>query len=120
MKTKDLKHAEITGGKASISREIGGKSTAFGDWLMAINIELVPNKKIVQKWRGADWPDGHFSLATFEIEDDRNGSKLVFTQTGIPYDKYDDISDGWKDHYWEKMKKIFKKLLDTSPVSPTR
>lgn len=99
------KHSQLTGDRASISRQMGGRSTAFGDWLEAINVELIPDKKIVQRWRGSDWPKGHYSLATFEIKEKTdNGSILIFTQIGIPEDKFDDISDGWYEHYWDKIK----------------
>ena|SRR5258708_23757283 len=50
------KHEVFSDAKASISREIGETSTAYDGWIEAINIELVPDKKIVQAWRGQDWP----------------------------------------------------------------
>ncbi|MBM2832567.1 MAG: YndB domain-containing protein, partial [Dehalococcoidia bacterium] len=55
------KHAKFTGDSATISREIGGKFTAYGDYAEGINLELVPDKKVVQSWRGSDWPEGHYS-----------------------------------------------------------
>ncbi len=41
------KHSEFTGEEANISREVGGKFNAFGDYIMGINLELVPDKKII-------------------------------------------------------------------------
>ncbi len=45
------KHSAFTGGKASISRVVGGKYTAYDNYVNGKNIELVPDKKIVQSWR---------------------------------------------------------------------
>ena len=54
------RHAKFTGAKARISREIGGKIQAYEGYVDGVNLEIVPNRKIVQSWRGSDWPEGHF------------------------------------------------------------
>ena len=51
------KHAAFSGGKATISREIGGTITAYDDYITGRNIELIPDRKIVQDWRAVDWPE---------------------------------------------------------------
>jgi len=40
---------------------------AYDDYIAGKNIELVPDKKIVQDWRAVDGPEGYFSRVTFEI-----------------------------------------------------
>jgi len=99
------KHSEFSGAKAEISREVNGKFTAYDGWIEGSNVELIQDKKIVQKWRGSDWPEGHFSTATFELEESNGGTKLTFTQTDVPEENFKDISKGWHDHYWDKIKK---------------
>ena len=103
------KHAAFTGAPADISREKGGRVRAYDGWIEAENVEIVQDKKIVQAWRGADWPKGSVSKATFAISKTPTGSKLVFTQTGVPIAFFDDISKGWQEHYWSKMKKFLEK-----------
>lgn len=103
------KHSKFTGDKANISRDVGGKFTAFGGWVEGINVKLVPNKRIVQKWRGRDWPRGHYSTATFEFKEIKGGTRLNFTQIAVPKEHYNKINDGWVEHYWDKMKKLLKK-----------
>ena len=61
------KHSLFSGSKASISRRVGGTFTAYDGYAEGVNLELVPGKKIVQSWRASDWPDGHYSKATFAI-----------------------------------------------------
>ncbi len=103
------KHAKFTDGKASISRKVGGKFSTFDGYAEGKNLELVPDEKIVQTWRAADWPDGHYSTITFKLTKIESGTKLDFTQIGVPEDQYEDISQGWRDFYWKSMKAFFKK-----------
>ena len=103
------KHSAFTSSKCKIAREAGGKFSAYDGYIFGGNLEIVPDKKIVQSWTCTDWPDGHFSKATFEIGKSKNGAKLSFTQTGVPKDFFDEISSGWHEHYWEKMKVLFEK-----------
>ena len=96
-------HARFTGAEASISREVGGAFTAYDGFLTGTNIELAPDTKIVQSWRADDWPQDHYSTVTFMLEETEGGTRLTFTQTGVPDQSYDDINQGWRDHYWSKM-----------------
>jgi uncharacterized protein YndB with AHSA1/START domain len=45
------KHAAFSGGAAKISRAVGGEMMAYDDYITGKNIELIPDKKIVQDWR---------------------------------------------------------------------
>ena len=42
------KHARLIGSKAVISPDVGGKFSLWGGDIEGVNLELVPNKKIVQ------------------------------------------------------------------------
>ena len=103
------KHATFTGGKAVISRKVGGKFNVFDGYAEGKNIELIPDKKIVQSWRASDWPEGVYSQVTFLIEEVDGKTKLTFTQTGVPDEQYADISQGWRDYYWKPMKEMLEK-----------
>jgi uncharacterized protein YndB with AHSA1/START domain len=98
------KHAAFTGEPAEISRKAGGRISAYGGYVDGRNIEIVPSCKIVQAWRGSDWPEGLYSTATFVLTKVPAGTRLTFTQTGVPDDQAAPIAEGWKEHYWEKMK----------------
>ena len=103
------KHAKFTGDKATISRKIGGKFSTFDGYSEGINLELIPDNKIVQTWRASDWPEGHYSKVTFSFKEIPGGTRLTFTQTGVPAKQYDDISQGWRDYYWAPMKEMLEK-----------
>ena len=98
------KHSEFTGEKAVISKKVGGKFTAYGDYIDGVNIELIPDKKIVQSWHASDWPEGHYSEVTYDISETKDGTLLNFSQKDVPEDQYEEIKKGWIDFYWNKMK----------------
>jgi len=78
------KHAQFTGDKASISRKVGGKFSVFDGYSEGTNLELIPDNKIVQTWRASDWTEGHYSKVTFSFKEVEGGTRLNFTQTGVP------------------------------------
>ena len=104
------KHSRFTGAKASISREVGGDFTAYDGALSGTMLELVPDAKIVQTWRGSDegWVPGHYSTATFSLKAVDGGTQLSFVQTGVPEQSFEQISQGWHTYYWPKMKQMLE------------
>jgi activator of HSP90 ATPase len=101
------KHQSLSGRPATISKRVGGKFTAWGSHLTGINLVLNPGKKIVQAWRATGWWPDHYSIAIFDISKVRGGSKLKFTQIGIPPSRYSGHYRGWIETYWTPMKEIF-------------
>jgi uncharacterized protein YndB with AHSA1/START domain len=101
------KHRSLSGEPAKISRKVGGKFTAWGSHISGINLALKPGQKIVQAWRATGWWPDHYSIAIFEIAKARGGSKLKFTQIGIPPNRYSGHYRGWIETYWTPMKEIF-------------
>lgn len=47
----------------------GGKFQLFGGNITGVFEELVPGKKIVQRWRYKQWPEGHYSTVTLDINE---------------------------------------------------
>ncbi len=103
------KHSAFTGAPANIGKKVGDKINAYGDWIEGENLELVQGKKIVQKWRGKDWNEGIYSIVTFNLKEKDGKTELEFTHEGVPQEHFKGINEGWKEHYWDKMKKFFGK-----------
>ncbi len=103
-------HGRFTGGGARISRKVGGRFSVFGGWAAGTNLALVPDRKIVQAWwcKNAGWPKDHYSRATFALRKVRGGTRLSFTQSGVPEPAYADVRQGWWDNYWTPMKAMFE------------
>ncbi|HSP13899.1 MAG TPA: SRPBCC domain-containing protein [Thermoanaerobaculia bacterium] len=89
-----------------ISGQAGGTFAIFGGHIVGRHIELVPNKRIVQAWRVANWDPGVYSIAKFELLEHDKGTKLVFDHTGFPVGQAQHLADGWKANYWEPLQKI--------------
>ena len=103
------KHSELAAGdEVRISRRVGGKFN-IGGYIEGTNLELVPDQKIVQSWRYEDWPQGHYSKATFAFKEENGKTRMTFTQAGIPTQFYAGIKQGWIDYYWTPMKEILDK-----------
>ena len=101
----------IHGAKATMSKKPDGKFTIFDGYCFGYNIELVEDKKIEQAWvfREEGWPEDHYSICTFLLQPAKSGTKLVFTQKGVPEHKYQSINEGWKSYYWFPMLQYFLK-----------
>ena len=101
------KHSKLTDAAAKISRKIGGKFSVYDGYAVGKNLELIPDKKIVQTWRASDWEENQDSQVVFEFTPIKSGCTLTFTQTNLPEEYYSSIKQGWIDFYWTPMKKLF-------------
>jgi activator of HSP90 ATPase len=72
-----------------------------------VNLEIRRGKKIVQTWRASDWPADHYSTVTFVLKPVKGGTRLTFTQTGVPDNQYAGIKQGWIEYYWKPMKALW-------------
>ena len=102
------KHTSLSGEKAKISRAAGGRFTAWNGHITGFNLVVKPGEKIVQAWRATGWWPDHFSLAIFDLKRVRQGTKLEFTQMGIPPDRYSGHYRGWIEAYWTPMKEMLE------------
>jgi len=70
-------------------------------------LEVIPNKKISQKWRFSTWPENLYSIVTIELED-KNGKTIVkIEQTGIPNDDKERTEMGWRENFFRRIKGVF-------------
>src|SRR3989344_4641667 len=67
------RHAAFSGNVAKIGRKVGATFTAYGGWINGKTLKLIPDRLIVQAWRGADWPKSHYSKAMFLFTKTKNG-----------------------------------------------
>ena len=100
------KHQSLSGERARISNKVGGEFSAWGGHITGFNLVLNPGKKIVQAWRATGWWPEHYSIAIFDIEKTKNGSKLKFTQIGVPQHRDSGHYRGWIEAYWTPMKEV--------------
>jgi len=99
-------HAGFTAnGAAEISREAGGTFTCHGGAISGRNIELVPDKRIVQAWRVTNWDEGTYSIVRFELQDHEGGTRVVLDHAGFPEGQAEHLAPGWHERYWGPLRK---------------
>ncbi|KAK7049793.1 AHA1, activator of heat shock 90kDa protein ATPase [Halocaridina rubra] len=97
----------FTRGDVKLEVEKGGKFELFGGNISGEFENLVPNKQITQKWRFKTWPNGHYSYVTIDLVQKEDQTELVLTQTGIPSSDLERTKQGWRNYYWESIKRTF-------------
>ena len=90
---------------AEIQPQPGGTFKLFGGRIEGRNIELAPNRMIVQAWRPASWPAGSYSIVRFELMASGSGTRIVLDHAGFTEDKWEHLNEGWPLHYWEPLHK---------------
>jgi activator of HSP90 ATPase len=108
----------VTGAPATIDANVGGAFSLFGGMIVGRNIELVPNQRLVQAWRPANWPPGVYSLVHFELKPEGTETLLVLNHTGFPAGGFDHLSAGWTEHYWQPLTKYLAPAA--AGATPTR
>jgi activator of HSP90 ATPase len=98
----------FSGVPAEINREAGGAFSLFGAQITGRNVELIPDRRIVQAWRAASWPEGVYSIVRFELRAQGAGTRMVFDHTGFPPGLREHLASGWQEHYFGPLKKYFK------------
>jgi activator of HSP90 ATPase len=92
---------------ADIHAEPGGAFSMFGARILGRNVELVPNRRIVQAWRSAGWDPGTYSIVRFDLKEQGTQTRVVLDHTGFPVGAYDSLFAGWKSHYWDPLQLFF-------------
>lgn len=88
---------------------VGGKFAIFDGNVVGEYVKLDRPRLMVQKWRLAQWPEGHFS--TLEIKFDQNDmdgvTQMHVTWTGVPVGQEDVTKQNWEVYYVRSMKQAF-------------
>ena len=100
------KHTKLSRQPTTVSRRVGG-AFKVGHDLEGKNLKLTKDRRIVQTWRANNWPKGTYSKATFAFARAAGGTRVTFTQTGVPDQFYGEISKGWREYYWTPLRKQF-------------
>ena len=100
------KHSAATGGKAKLSRKVGGKFTAWNKQLRGKNLLIVPNRLIVQSWRSTAFkPDDLDSILILRFSKVRGGAQVDLAHVNVPQHDHKGVTKGWPKYYWKPWKK---------------
>ncbi|XP_065061250.1 activator of 90 kDa heat shock protein ATPase homolog 1-like [Rhopilema esculentum] len=105
--TDENRVSAFTREKATVDAKPGGKFSILGGNISGEFVELIPDRKIVQKWKFGSWPEGCFSTVTMDLIQKEDCTVLELTQIGIPDYDFDKTETGWKRYFWESIKQTF-------------
>jgi len=103
--TDSKQFTAFSGLPAELEAEAGGALKCFGGQITGRMIELVPNRRIVQAWHVAMWPEGIYSIVKFELEERGSETRLILDHAGFAKEDRDHLDAGWPRMYWEPLKK---------------
>lgn len=99
--------------------QVGGKFAIFDGNVTGEFVTLNEPKQIVQKWRLAQWPEGHFS--TLEINFDQNDvdgvTQMRVTWSGVPVGQEDVTKQNWDMYYVRSIKQTFGYVTSSLPLA---
>ena len=98
------KHSQLHGGaKAQISKKEGEKFSLINGNLVGKNLLIVPNRMIVQSWRGNVWNDDDLdSILTLVFSNTKTGAQIYLSHCCTPKQ----FKQLWKQVYWEPIAKF--------------
>jgi hypothetical protein len=72
------------------------------------NLDLVPNKTIIQSWRTSEFDiNDEDSYLHIQLNSVGIGTEIKLSHSNIP-NGYSDYETGWTEHYFSPMKSYFK------------
>jgi activator of HSP90 ATPase len=100
------KHSAATGGKATISRKVGGAFMAWNKMLRGRNLAIVTNRMIVQTWRSVNFkPRDADSILILEFSKAPGGGQVDLVHVNVPSQDHKGVANGWPNYYWRPWKK---------------
>ena len=104
------KHAAFTGQGATGAPKVGGKFTAGDGYITGKFVELEKGRKILQEWTTSEWPEGYPpSLLELRFRAKGKKTELTMIHSKVPEEQVEYYAEGWKEWYWQPMKKYFAK-----------
>jgi activator of HSP90 ATPase len=87
----------------------GGKFAIFDGNVSGEFVTLESPKKIVQKWRLKQWPEGHMSSQEiiFDQNDVDRVTNMRVTWTGVPVGQEEVVQRNWEGYYVRSIKQTF-------------
>ena len=112
-------HAEMTGGEATMSDEVGADVSAWDGYITGRNLELVPGERIVQSWRTTEFDDEfEDSIVTIVLQETEDGTLLTLQHSNVPDEHKSYEEGGWQSNYFEPMIVYFSGPEEEDLVEP--
>lgn len=97
----------FTHAPATVDGEKGGKFRLLEGNVLGEFTELVPDEKIVMRWRYNNWPCEHYATITMTLFDRSSETELKVECRGVPDNEEERTKEGWKRYYFQAIKQTF-------------
>ena len=98
-------HSVSVGVSAKIQNKEGVRFSAYDNYVTGKNLQLIPNRLIVQSWRAQSWSaDDVDSTFIIYLESQGADTLLHAIHANLPDNAADSIDSGWHKMYWEPIR----------------
>lgn len=95
-----------SGSPAQMEEKAGTEFSLFNGDISGVNLEFIPNEKIVQEWFFGDQKEQ--SIVTMLFRQDKNACQIELNHTNIPDASFEDMKTGWDNYYFGGLKEFFE------------
>ncbi len=95
------------GGPVKMSEKVGAEFSLWDGEIHGKNVEVIPNKKLVQDWMEGKWDQ--YSKVTFILSKQGNKTKVELIHEDIPDKEVKGIADGWEKFYLGPLKELLER-----------
>lgn len=95
-----------SGYPADMKPEAGYVFSLWEGDITGVNLEVMPNKRIVQEWFFGEQDEQ--SIVRITLKKAGGRTLLDLNHTNIPEDVYEEITEGWRDYYLGSVKSMLE------------
>lgn len=101
-------HSAMTGASATSEPRVGGRFTAWDEYIEGLYLELVPGVRIVASWRTSEFPEGsEDSRVEILLAEEGDETRLTLVHSEIPDGQANGYAQGWDEYYFTPMRDYF-------------
>ncbi|XP_075781663.1 activator of 90 kDa heat shock protein ATPase homolog 2 isoform X2 [Pelodiscus sinensis] len=100
--TKELVQ-KFSKSRAVIEAKRGGKLQMFDGYVTGEYVELLPNQRIIMKWRCRNWPYEHYATIALNFKDQATQTELQLECKGVPACNEDSTRQCWQKQHFEEI-----------------
>lgn len=95
-----------SGYPADMKAEVGYVFSLWEGDITGVNLEVVPNRRLVQEWFFGEREEQ--SLVEIRLKKEGGKTLLELKHTHIPAEAYEEITEGWREYYLGSMKEMLE------------
>ena len=95
-----------SGYPADMKAEVGYVFSWWEGDITGVNLEVVPNRRLVQEWFFGEQKEQ--SLVEIKLKKENGKTLLELRHSHIPDEVYDEITEGWREYYLGSMKEMLE------------